>query len=79
MAFLLSRAVKKCTIKTFMWRGEGRQGCGSGGGDSERCLKWGGGVRGGFTNLSRNMRWVMAKVVFRGDKGYHHPYPLLKF
>ena len=66
---------KKCTTKIFMW-GEGRQGCGSGGGDSERCLNWGGGVRGGFTNLSRNMRWVMEKVVFKGrTEGVISPAP----
>ena len=65
--------------QNFYVEGGGAAGLWIGRGDSERCLKWGGGVRGGFTNLSRNMRWVMAKVVFRGDKGYHHPYPLLKF
>ena len=61
--------------KLLCGRGEGRQGSGFGGGDSERCLKWGGGVRGGFTNLSRNMRWVMAKVVSGGTEGVISPAP----
>ena len=40
-----------------------------GGGSSERCLKWGGGVGGPLKDLSKNILkqgWVKAKVAIRG-------------